>query len=356
MTKFVFADRYAEYGLSPSGETIASRTAPAERIVENITHAQIIDLIGVYYGASGADLTWFRDEFAKADPSFSLINNERETCVLAATILEALIRDGTDEAILGIVVGNVSGHRTPSLSNKLITLALEEMGTRSVNARKPSTGEVKIAPTQTPKLTEEIAAVAQNDWGALLSMLAKIRSEVLNSSRTISNQTANSLSTVNREVALLREESQMLWWLVSGHSRALTRSFTTLSPQQTALVAAVDLGDLTPVSRLGPVAAPAMLERIIALAKQPKGTSSKDLASIIDSVDRKDLQLLNIMPSKLPSRLAPITTAIDLARTIGNGAWHGRFLETTGLNANIEFEPVQLATQLYREHLLCQLI
>lgn len=356
MTKFIFADRYAESGLSPSGEIITLRTAPAERIAGDITHAHIIDLISLYYGASGIDLTWFRDEFAKEDPSFSLINNEREASVLAAAILEALITDGTDEAILGVVVGNVSGHRTPVLSNKLITLALEEMGTRSVSARKPSTGEVKIAPTQTAKLTEEIAAVAQNDWGALLSMLAKIRSEVLNSSRTISNQTTNSLSTVNREVALLREESQMLWWLIGGHSRALARSFTALSPQQAALVGAVDLGDLTSVSRLGPVAAPSILERIIVLAKQPKGGSPKDLASIIDSVDRKDLQMLNIMPSKLPPRLAPVTAAIDLARTIGIGAWHGRFFETTGLNANIEFEPIQLATQLYREHLLCQLI
>jgi GTPase-associated system helical domain len=355
MTKFVFADRYAEEGLSPSAEIVASRAGPAERIISAITEVQSLTLVGLYYGATDLDLGWFRDEFIKDDASFSLVNNEREARVLAATILEALVVDEVPHVILGLVAGSVNGHRMPVQSKRLIHLAHEMMGKYSVDERKPSVVETKVTSTLTAKLGEEIGAIGANDWAALLTMLTKIRNESQSSARTTSTQATNALTALNRQVALLREESQMLWWLVGGHSRTLERSFANFGQQQSALIGAVDLGDLTSISFLGPVAASAMLERIIVLAKRSKGAVPRDLASAVDGVAREDLQRLNISPNKVPARLAPITTAIELARTIGPSVWHGRFLETTGLQATIEFEPIELATQLYREHLLGQL-
>ena len=139
-------------------------------------------------------------------------------------------------------------------------------------------------------------------------------------------------------------------------SRTLERSFATFGPQQAALVGAVDLGDLTTVTRLGPVAAPAMLERVIAMGKRPKGSAPRDLTSAIDGLAREDLERLRVFPDEVPARLAPVTAAVALAKTIGAGAWHKRFLETTGLKATIAFEPAGLASQLYREHLLGQLL
>lgn len=82
MTKFMFADRYAEAALAPTPQIVASREAPAARIVESITPEQIFALVSVYYGDSNSTLGWFRDEFIKDDASFSLVNNERDagTC------------------------------------------------------------------------------------------------------------------------------------------------------------------------------------------------------------------------------------------------------------------------------------
>ena len=51
-----------------------------------------------------------------------------------------------------------------------------------------------------------------------------------------------------------------------------------------------------------------------------------------------------------------IAAALDLAKTMGNGAWHARFSSKTGLDASIMSEPLALANQLYREHLLGQLL
>lgn len=356
MTVFNFADRYAGEALASTGEMIASREAPAERIISEIDTIHILALIGIYYGSVDLDLGWFRNEFIKEDPSFSLVNNERETRVLAAAILGALVEQENALAILGLVAGNVNGHRIPAQANWLIRLAHEVMGRQSVDERKPHVVNVKVAPTTTQKLGEEVSAIAVNDWPVLLATLNKIRSEAQSSARTTSTQATNALAALNRQVDLLREESQMLWWLVGGHSRTLDRSFAEFGPQQSALVGAVDLGDLTTTTHLGPVAAPAMLERVIALATRSEGAAPKDLASAIDGVDRLDLQRLNIYPNDLPARLAPVTAAIEMARTLGPGVWHGIFTEKTGLQPTITFEPTELATQLYREHLLGQLL
>lgn len=352
MTDFIFADRYAEAGLAPTSEVVSSRQAPAERIVGAITNSQILNLASHYYGNPGLELTWFRDEFAKEDASFSLINNERETRVLAAAILGDLVADEVSVAILAVLVGGVAGHRAPAQAAWLVSDAENALKDLAIAERTPANVDTKAVTATSPKLSDEIPALAANDWPNLLLLLGKMRAET----QTSAKASAKTLSSLIDQVRYLREESQMLWWLYGGHSRALVRSFGSLSPFQAALVGAVDLGDLTTVTSVGPVAAPAILERVIAMAKRPKGAVSGDLGSAVDGLDREGLRSLRIFPDKLSPRLAPVTAAIELARTIGAGAWHASFLEKTGFKPTISFEPVQLASQLYREHLLGQLL
>lgn len=104
MIQFNFADRYAEAGLTPTPETIAMRQAPADSIVENATNAMILDLVDAYYGSPIINLVWLRDEFAKKDTSFSLVNNDREIRIIAAYILGCLVANGDPVAILRRVV------------------------------------------------------------------------------------------------------------------------------------------------------------------------------------------------------------------------------------------------------------
>lgn len=356
MPKFTFADRYAEAGISPGAQIITARQAPAERIAVNADEKKILELVGIYYGSPGLDLSWFRDEFAKEDASFSLVNNEREARVLAALILGELVSNESHEAILGLIVGNFVGHRPIDLAAWLVINAHEALGHLAVSGRKTGKIDTKITSTLAPKLGDEVAAIVQNDWAALVGALGKVRNEASSSSKTIASQTSIALNAITRRIELLNEESQMLWWLFGGHSRSLGRSFAELGRHQAALVGAVDLGDLTTATRLGPVAAPAMLERVIGMAKRAKGASASDLAGAVDGLSRDDLMRLEIFPAVLPARIAPVTAAIDLARNIGSGVWHQRFRESTGIEPSLVIEPLDLATQLYREHLLGQLL
>lgn len=355
MAKFTFADRYVEAGLLPSAEIITLRDAPVKRIVENISNEQILDLVAVYYGSTEIDLEWFRDEFFQEDISFSLVNNERETRILAALILGMLIEDENEIAILAVSVGSVKGCRLPSQSSWLLVNAEEALRQLSVDNRASVEIATKVQPTSLPKLGEEIDGLATNDWATLIAILAKIRSEAQSSAKTTASQITKALNSFDRQVQLMREESQMLWWLIGGHSRTFERSFTTFGPQQAALVGAIDLAALTTYSQFGPIAMPAMLEKVIASAKKTKGQQSCELTSAIDGFAVDDLKCLDV-PTKLPAKLAPISTAIELARVSGSSAWHSQFKVKTGLDTSIKLDHVSLAEQLYRESLLGQLL
>lgn len=267
-----------------------------------------------------------------------------------------MVGNARPEAILAIVVGSAIGLRQPAESEWLLRDAKEALGRFAVTNREPETVETKVTSTYTPKLKEEIAAIAEGDWAGLLVALGKMRAETQSSATAVAAQSTKAFKALDREVELLREESQMLWWLFSGYSKSLERSFSMLSPHQAAVFGAFDLGTLTTVSHLGPVAAPAILERIIALSKKSKGPQAIELSKVIDGFSPEDLECLEVASTKLPPRLAPVTTAIDLAKTMGIGAWHARFLSKTGLDSSIASEPLALANQLYREHLLGQLL
>ncbi|MCU1725408.1 hypothetical protein NTD86_00200 [Pseudomonas sp. 7P_10.2_Bac1] len=353
MTSMTFADRYASAGLAPNPTLIASRQEPAKRIVENITNDQIFGLVGRYYGIHDFDFSWFRDEFQKDDPSFSLINNENETVLLSALVLSDLVENEEAVAILALISCSAAGLRTPVDCTWLLQLAKQKRINLSVEDRKPIKFTPKVSSTQTIKLKEEVAALAENDWATLIAILGKIRTESQQSMSNMSTQATNALVALKEENEYLREESQMLWWIFGGHSSSLKASFSTFTPHQTAFVGSIDLGILT-TSNYGPIAASAMLERVLSLSKRPKGAQSTELSKVLDSFSKADLQRLEINHSKLPARIAPIATALELARTLGVGAWGNLFQEKTGLDATVTLDPLDLAEQLYCEHLLGQ--
>lgn len=357
MAKVSFADRYAEIGLAPGADIVAARAAPAGRILDEITNDQIFAMISTYYELASPNLEWLRAQFIQEDPSFSLVNNAREVRLLCAAMLDDLIQRGNDNALLAIVTASACGKRKPNEFGWLVEKARVALEAKAVEDRAARNVDTRVTTTLVPKLADEINAVADGDWASFKAIITKVRSEAANSAKTSSGQASKALEELERQVRLQREENQMLWWMVGGYSRTLDKPFSKLSLAHATIFSAVDLGGLTTVSNLGPVAAPAMLERMIALVKKPpKTTAKRSLGETIDAISKEELQLCKIDTEDLPDDLAIVATAIELARTLGPGAWNARFKELTKVSADTEFEAVELATLLYREHLLGQLL
>mgnify|MGYP004708315825 FL=1 len=309
-----------------------------------------------YFGRSGLDMIWLRDEFIKTDASCSMINNDREASVLAALVLSQLISEHNNVAILSVCVCSVRGERVPPQSSWLVLDAEEAFLKRSVANRAPKSVDMEFSTTVNQKLTEEIDAAKESpNLATLLSLLTDIRQEAQASSVSTTKQMSSALKGCQSQLSLMREESQMLWWLTGGYSKALSRPFASLLPEQAALAGATDLATLTTYTALGPVAIPAMLDKIVAMSKKRKAQPAVKLNEIVDGFSSDDRDKLNIAVDLDPF-LTPVSSAIMQASAVGSGSWHLRFKTTTELDASLSMAPVLLGEQLYRELLLGQLM
>jgi hypothetical protein len=348
MTEFDFTDRYAQSGLNPTSEIVSARQASAARVRESASKEQLLDLVATYYGLK-PDLTWFRDELRKEDPTFSLATNERESVILAAIILFGKVADDDPTAILGTVVGSIQGRRVPTEATWLLDHARSAMTKSATTARIPLKvrTEIKLRPNQ--KLGEEITAAA-TDLGVMAQVLAKVRNESQQLAQLFAREISEALDALQTNALYQREESQILWWLFGEHSRSLGKPFSVFQPAEAALIGGIELGQLTTASLLGPVAAPAVLERIIQGSKREKEHQQVTLMTAVDGLGA-DLAKLKHRPIERPN-IYPVLAAIDKANEIGSGGWAIAFQRATGLDANIAFEPLELAVQVYYEYLL----
>ena len=95
---------------------------------------------------------------------------------------------------------------------------------------------------------------------------------------TVEEEADPKIGKLERELTIVGEEANMLWWLVSEYSRDRNQSWKKVGLSATPIIAGKELADLTRIIP-GPVAAAAFLDRIVRLsdsAKSPKPISIKD--------------------------------------------------------------------------------
>lgn len=355
MAGFNFADSYRAAGLNPGPDILRLRQEPFDRLREDISASLAVDLTRLYFGLSVPRGTeWFRAIFGEADPSFSLIDNQREAAVLAAGLLSAAIEDGKTYAALALLTTSAAGLRRPAVRPELLDEARHAISVEAIATRKrnPSNPDQIKAPTKS-KLPTDAATLAQSgDWGKTAALFKQVSDEAYEATKVLANQTASVIRPLAADVADLAEEVEMLWWHIGGWSRFLEKPFAELKPALAAVMAGLDLADLSR-TLAGPAAAPAILQRTITIGR--KGKVLK--LTIKDAVDALSSEALESLPldealGSVPD-ICPVLTAFAKASEIGAGiGWHGAYTKTTGLEPSASFQPLDLALQVYRERQL----
>jgi hypothetical protein len=324
-----FADQYRAAGLNPGPEILRLRQEPFEKLRKSVDVKTVFTLTRLYFGIPGTEgVDEFRIAFGGPDPSFSLIDNAREAAVLASCLLDAALHDGKIYAGLAPLTAAAAGLRTPVTSQGMLDGFAHSIADHAIKQRERE--------------------------HANLEELNQFSEEANDAVKTLANQTALVMGPLAADVEDLREEVAMLWWYIGGWSRNLDVPFTDLSTGTAALLAGLDMADLSH-SLAGPVAAPALLRRIVASVK--KGKSSKvTLGSAIAELSDDDLgkiELADISYIQTAADICPVHYALAKARETGGGdGWHAAFEKTSGLTASSEFKVVDLSLQVYREGLL----
>jgi hypothetical protein len=354
---FNFADSYRAAGLATGPDVLRTRQEPFDKLRRAIDPQTAIDLTRIYFSLAvprGTD--WFRDAFGETDASFSLIDNAREAAVLAAGLLEAAAGDGKVYAALATLTTAASGLRQPLVRPDLIDVMRFAIQEKAASARQQVPADPsKIRVPGKSRIATELAALAASpDLPTVSTLLKQVSEESADITKNLAIQLLSIVQPLAAQVLTLREEVEMLWWHVGGWSRLLEKPFAELDLGLAAVLAGVDMADMSR-SLTGPAAAPAILQRTLLLGREPKAPKIA-IKDAVDALPQDQFDRLTLADAlKAVPDICPVLTAFAKAKELGPGAaWHAPFAKATGLDAAAAFEPLDLAMQAYRERLLLQ--
>jgi len=305
-------------GLEPNDEASPKHWAVISEYLP--TAEEIISFARWFYGFSSqgdASLDKFGTALQDIDTNFSMEDHKRLLSVFAGAELIATIerdQDGrlADLAALCLVCGGAQSARTDVPVPDMPKLAARYIESRTGKRASTSVG-------------------------------------------TVEEQADPKMEQLERELTIVGEEANMLWWLVSEYSRDRNQSWKKVGLSATSIIAGKELADLTRVIP-GPVAAAAFLDRINRLsdsAKSPKPIGIKDA---IEKVPREWRERYGFKAAAGVEDLAPISNAIRVSLTVSEGdEWSPVFEKGTGIEAKSKLLPNALAYQVFLELLLARL-
>jgi hypothetical protein len=305
-------------GIEPNAQTSPKHMKVIDDYVPN--QEEIIAFARLFYGFGSQDdssLDKFGTALQEADPSFLAQQHRQEMSVFAGAALIALIeRDQHDQladlAALCLICGGAQGVRTMVPAPSLPKIAARYIENRTSKRASRPVGTVE----------------AEGEFR---------------------------ISKLERELALVSEEANMLWWLVSEYSRDRNESWKKVGLPVASIIAGKELADLTLVIP-GPVASAAFLDRIVRLSDSAESAKPIKIKTAVDKTPREWREQYTFKPAARLEDLAPISNAIKLSRSVSEGAdWSSVFAKGTALEAGSEILPNAVAYQVFLEGLMARL-
>jgi hypothetical protein len=331
-----FAEWHRSAGITPNGETLPKRWAAIDEF--QVGRDEIVYLTRLFYRLgkpSEEFLTAFRASFQKADPAFPMRDNDQELVVLAGAELIDIIERGAtnsaDLAALSVVCAAAQNTRGSPAVTDIPEIATQYLSKRAIERVSVREGEGNSDAGPRKALFEALATL-----GTPYDGLPK------------------EFERLQRELSVVAEESNMLWWLFSEYSRDLRQPWNKSTVPAAALIAGKELADLTRVIP-GPIAATAFLDRAVRSAKAKPPAA----ILIIDAMNDVPVEWrLKYVTKGCPSQLEdllPISHGVKISLSSpDNDAWLSAFTLGTGISADSKLAPHVLAYQIFLEALLCR--
>lgn len=355
MSGFNFADSYKAAGLNPGPAIISLRQKPFDKLLKQINAQMVVDLTRLYFGLPAAQGTeWFRSAFGDNDTSFSMVDNEQEVAVLSACLLDAAISKHDVSAALAVLTVSACGTRTPLVLPDLIEnarVALIEIARDQRHSESLIIKQFK-SPTNTDLHEKADELVATPAWPQAAELFKQVSDESINITKNLATHVQDTLSPLAEQVEYLREEVSMLWWHIGGWSNVLDRPFVDLEQSLSAIMAGLDLADLSQ-TLAGPAAAPAILHRTV-LAGRNGSDVKTSIKEAVNSYPPDAFTKLELSEElKNVPDICPVLTGFLKANEVGESpAWEIAFKKVVGFDPSVEFELLDLAMQVYRERSL----
>ncbi len=310
-----FSEWFLAAGIELSGDVLQKRWAGVEAFTAG--RAEIISLVELFFGffdGKESFLENFRTPFKEADGAFRMKENNQELSVLAGAKLVSIM-EGSEREL-----------------GDLASLAVVSCAAQNLRA-SPSVGD--IAERAAKHLTARMLKRTQPDPNA----------------ETSDDETLATLEQVQRDLAAVTEESNVLWWVFGESSRDTANHWSDYSVEQTAVMAGKELADLTRIVP-GPAASGALLDKVVKFAKAqpPAQVVLKDAIMALPADWRH--RLVKSFPTALLN-VCPVTHGIKLSVELaGADAWMQALPRTAKIKRGGKIAPQLLAYQVFLECVL----
>lgn len=356
-----FSDWYRIASIEPNEESLEKRWEGVKNFVELVADDMQygFEVVRLFHGKEPKDsaiVDRFCNLFQEADLTFPMRDNKVELQVLAGASIICCIDESlasADKLALATVCADCQQLALPTLVPEIISIAKNYLKKSSSNLRSlEMLTPVKSAKVNIDELmTNFEAGIQQNDI-QVLGSAAKALFEKLSNVRVQNIVSLNKqIKVVNRSLELLREESDILWWIFAENSNDLECRMSDINSSSACIIAGKELADLTMVQP-GPFSVEAFLDKMLRTVKNelPERVTLKEA---IESTPMEwkekwtDQMNVNKVEDFCPIYLA----ASKSVETSGDSAWTAIFEPKSSIKANSTISPLKLALQVYQESL-----
>jgi hypothetical protein len=278
----------------------------------------LVELFFAFYEGNETFIENFRVPFKQADSAFRMKDNNRELSVLAGAKLVSIMENGSvllgDFASMALVSCGAQNLRASACVNDIAERAAKHLNARAIARSQPDPN-----------------AESEDDETTVL------------------------IKTLQRDLNVVAEESNMLWWVFGETSRDTGKRWSDYSVAQAALMAGKELADLSRIAP-GPAAAAALLDRVVKFVKPkpPAHVVLKDAIAELPMDWRQNFTRPGCPPSLL--NLCPVSHGIKLSVDLAEGdAWVQALPTSTKTKGGGKIAPQLLAYQIFLEHLIASL-
>jgi hypothetical protein len=340
-----FVDWYGDVSANPSPERLERRWRAIEAIAAPQSRMDVLDLVRIAVGQT-AKRAGFRDSVNKAirehDSTFNA-NAAVETRILCAAALTELFKSESKFATLASLALQAADW-FGSRKGEFPKFALVEA--RNHNALS---GEDLRKDRDYPKKLRSLKFSRENVEPTWPTTSINEVERIFKWTKDVAETTSAWIGESESRTTQLREEIDILWWLVSAYSRDLGVPLKKIPKASRSLVVAKEIADM--VRRLpGPLGALGVMER----ALDGEKNDSSALDAIKNAPDSWKALHRRSDDQVAVHDLCPVTAVIDRATdsTVEAGTLRQWSIGLFGDVVTDSREPIAIALQFYNERLL----
>ena len=220
-----------------------------------------------------------------------------------------------------------------------------------MTSRRLSLGWKPIAPRALSKKLAGSKAdlVTADDFDGLNQVLKELNSDSHELVKHLADQINMAINPVRFDVARLREETDMLWWLVGGESYSLAQPYFAMEEGCAAFLVGTDLAGLSRTA-LGPRASEFLIHKALreGRTKKPAKVKIFSLPKIFTPVELEKISAGEEIDTVRD--LCCLNNAISRAHQVGTQTgWRKVYADDRSLDDKTAFDTKELALQSFRE-------